>query len=773
MKLSQYITAIALVSAAAITSCNKDGNLLYITDTKTAALSGDGDEIVLKYENIDNLALSVYWTDNGQITLSNPKVEAPKNAFENTLQMSATEDFANPLSFVMDKGVLYKQFTVGELNSAVMRLGFEGDQRHELYIRLSSSLGKNVDPRYSNVMKVFVTPYKIYLNYGYVLDSSWNDTGRTLYSAEENGIYEGFLGVSAWYNWYLQEANGVTWGNIGDDGGGKPFVISSNDQKWNYWYPGQSGCYYTIVNTQIAEWSALYIPSITISGDLNGEMTYNQKTNAWYYTFDAKPGTINVSLSGVGKQYNAATGTDDAAAIDTPFGFSGDASDLTFGDTATPISINVTTSGEATITLDLSNPSEWTIVAGEGGGDIPEASPYIWIPGIDDGISGAWTFDNYLVLYNEDQLGYGGACNINSLWGYYYVPEPAWVEGYGFSSGDAYSGELIKDTSTNIPAPEPGIYVIDVSLSAMTYKLTAISSVSYAGLNDDWTPRPMTQMKGCKYKAVVEKSAITPWGVKILINDSWELFFGGGSGELKMYADGFDGDNDLPNGTYTLVVDLAKGTYEYVMGELPDDPDPEDPDEYPDYIYMPGVDDGISGSWTFDNYLVKYDASKGKFGGMANVNTLWGYYYTLQADWGKGYSMDSGDAYSGTLVNNISNNITPPTPGQYVFDVSLSDLTYNLTVVSSVSYTGLNDDWSLSPMTCTDGCIYEATVTKSANTPWGVKIIINENWDLCFGGGSGVLKLHAEGFDGDNDLPNGTYTLQVDLAKATYKYVAQ
>ncbi len=754
---------------ASLYGCNNDGHLLYITDTQEAILQGDGNAIILTHENDDALAMTVYWTDNGQLTLSDPRVEAPQNAYENTLQLSGNEDFSSILSFVMDNGVLYKQFTVKELNNAVMRLGFDGNQQKTLYIRLSSSLGKNVEPKLSNVLTVLVTPYKISKLYGNVLDSSWNDTGHTLYSVNEDGVYAGFLGVSAWYNWYLQESDGVTWGNIGDDGGGQPFVTSSNDLKWNYWFPGFSGCYYTIVDTQKAEWSALYLPTINISGDINGEMSYNSKSNLWYYTFDGTPGNYNIALSGTGKQYNASTGTEDSAAIDTPFGFGGEASNVNFSSESSPISLTISSAGETTLTLYLEDPSLWTLVAEAGGAELPEASPYLWIPGIDDGISGAWTFDNYISLYNEDTLGYGGACDINSLWGYYYVPEAAWVDGYGYASGDAYHGELNNDISNNIPAPEPGLYVIDVCLSAMTYNLTSIESVSYTGLNDDWSVKPMSQVSGCKFIASVEKTANTPWGVKILINESWDLFFGGGNGNLKLYADGFDGDNDLPNGNYTLVVDLAKGTYEYVEGEYEDIPDPV---TYPDFLYMPGIDDGISGEWTFDNFLTMYNEN-GSYGGAVTVNSLWGYYYTIQADWGAGYSMETGDAYSGTLVNNTSNNITPPSPGNYLFDVNLSQLTYQLTSIETVSYTGLNDDWSLAPMTHVEGCIYEAEVNKTATTPWGVKILINENWDLYFGGGNGSLVLYAEGFDGDNELDNGTYTLRVDLAKRTYSYISK
>ena len=132
-----------------------------------------------------------------------------------------------------------------------------------------------------------------------------------------------------------------------------------------------------------------------------------------------------------------------------------------------------------------------------------------------------------------------------------------------------------------------------------------------------------------------------------------------------------------------------------------------------------------------------------------------------------------GNGYEGSLQVGGEGNIYAPDAGLYLFDISLSNMTYRLTSVTKVSYTGLNDDWNLYEMTATDTpCVYTAQVTKSANTPWGVKIVLNDNWDLYFGGNGtpGELALYRDGFEGDNDLANGTYTLTVDLAKGTYSY---
>lgn len=553
-------------------SCEKDGDIITtsgLEDTEVV-LEGDIQDIVLSTDNLTALALTLYWNENGKLSSSDPLVALPDYAISNTIQMAPDESFSTTVDFLMDNGVYSEQFTAEALNNAVGRIGFTPGTASLLYIRIKSTLGNNIEPSYSNVLVVSVTPYAIDMSLAVYLSSALEDTGHRLYSPASDGIYSGFIGAGSWENWWLLEANGVKWGNVGDDGGGVPFVTSSNDQAWNYWYPGVSGCYYTIVNTTAREWSALLIPSLTVSGDIEGEMTYNRKENIWTLTFNnATAGDKSITISGTGKQYNVSTSTDDAAAIDTPVAFAGSADALTFGNTASAITVNVPVTGEVTLTLNLEDPKNWTLTTGEGGVEEEEpADPYLYFSGIDDGISGSWTFDNYLCLYNEDNKNYGGACNVNSLWGYQlYTIADDWSSNLTMvEGGNAYEGKLQAGEGSNITAPEPGLYLFDVSLSGMTYKVMPITTVSYAGLNDDWAMREMTatETPGV-YTADVVKSANTPWGVKIYINESWDYYFGGGSGALKLYQDGFDGDNELENGNYVLTVDLCKGTYSYTV----------------------------------------------------------------------------------------------------------------------------------------------------------------------------------------------------------------
>lgn len=567
MNFNKYIAAAGLAAMLlGAQSCDKDGDTIYTDGPDRAEISGVASDIVLDKDHLQSLALTIYWNENGRISLSDPLVAAPEGAASNTVQFSTDPEFASVVDDNVESGVYYRQYTCEALNNLVGRLGLEGGVKGTVYIRIKTVLGANIDPKYSDVQTVSVTPYFIDMSMGFVLDASQNDTGRTLWSPASDGIYSGFIGAGSWENWWLREGNNTIWGNDGVTG--TAFVMGNNTtglDVWNFWYPSPSGCYYTVVNTRTNEWSALYIGELTLGGDLSGAMTYDRKANKWTYTFDATPGTISVTLSGTGKQYNTATGTDDAAAADTPVGFGGTAGNLTFGNAAHPVSVEVGAAGETTLTLDLSDPRGWTLSAGAGSaGPVETVPPMIYLSGVQP----EWDFSNYLKLYNEDNRTYGGALQVNSEWGYrIYTEAEAWDNYWTMvDGGTAFSGQLVNNGEGNIAAPEPGFYLFDVNMGDLTYKLTPITKVSYTGLNDDWSLTEMTatDVPGV-YTATFEKTANTPWGVKIVLNDNWDLFFGGNGtpGELALYRDGFEGDNELANGTHTLTVDLSKGTYSY------------------------------------------------------------------------------------------------------------------------------------------------------------------------------------------------------------------
>lgn len=549
-------------------ACDSDIEPVYINPADGIELGGASDPIILRADRPEALAMTLYWSGDGRLTLSDPQLQAPVDAAVETIQLSADADFTSPLDISVEKGVRQHQFLTDELNALLGRLDFPAEQATPLYIRIRSVLAANMPVTYSDVLRVSVQTYRIHLDLATVLDKDRNETAMRLYSPGEDGIYSGFMGVNGWTNWWLREANNVVWGNLGEDG--KTFYASSDDSHWNFWFPDPAGCYYTTVNTVEGWWSALHIDNITVGGDLSGEMTFNIKANQW--TLDvsqATAGTVNITLGGKASLYDRST-TDMGPAVERTIGFGGSADALTFGDNATTIAVTLP-AGETTLVLDLSDPRNLTVAAGEAAPE-PETNRYLYFSGVTD-----WAgFDVFLTLYDEGTRSYGGAHYINSEWGYRAYPEPDWGTAYkGADDATALSGSLVLAESGNdgnIPAPAAGVYVMDFNMSALTYQLTEVQRVSFTGLNDDWSEHDMTQSADNPevYTAEFVKEKETPWGVKVLINGDWSLFFGGGEGVLRLgHSDattGFDGDNALTVGeTYILTVDLGKQTYTYSL----------------------------------------------------------------------------------------------------------------------------------------------------------------------------------------------------------------
>lgn len=568
MKLYNILPSALLsgVMTLGLLSCSSDIEPVYLLPGSDITIGGASADIILTPDNPQALAMTLYWSGDGHLSLSDTLIQAPVNAAVETIQFSRDENFSSTIDISVDKGMRSRQFLCAELNSLLGRLDFQADMLSPLYVRVRSALAANMEPEYTPTLKVMVQPYRIRLIIGTVIDRDWNDTGMQLASPDEDGIYRGFMGVNGWTNWWLREADNVVWGNVGADG--MTFHASSADDHWNFWFPDPAGCYYTTLNTVEGWWSALHIDNLSVAGDLSGDMVFNIKTNQWTLPVNLPaPRDVTLTISGSGSLYDRET-TDMGPAKPQTVGFGGDCSALTFGPTASPLTISLP-AGETSLILDLSNPLGFRLEAGEAAGST-ETEPRLYLSGVTD-----WDgFNLFLSLYDEATLAYGGAHWIDSEWGYRAYTQPDWAAAYKAADGSSpLAGSLVKaDTDGNIPAPEKGLYVMDFKMKDLSYTLTKVKSVTYTGLNDDWTEYDMTPSPDNPevFTAEFVKRQDTPWGVKVLVNHDWTLFFGGADGSLMLgHSDatpGFDGDNALTIGeTYILRVDLGTQTYSYSL----------------------------------------------------------------------------------------------------------------------------------------------------------------------------------------------------------------
>lgn len=543
-----------------MTACDKDGDKIYLSGLNSGELMVSQSNILLTQEKSNDIVLSVAWNID-DLQVSDESMSAP-DIVTKTLQISTSSDFSGGVTESVESSDS-RAFTGSELNSVAKNIGAVPDTENTLYFRIKATTGNNMDPVYTNVGEVIVTPFSIDMSVGFVLDSKQAATTSILYSKNSDGDYVGFMGATGWFNWYLKEGDGTVWGN--DGVAGTPFLISSESTRWNFWFPGLGGCYYVNLNTTKKVWSALYMPLLSIKGDINGDMQFDRPNLKWIYTFNAsQAGEITVNISGNGKQYDYSTGTDDAAAKNATVGFIADGEKVAFSNSSSDIKVNVPAAGECTLVLDLSDPRNMKLKVEAGSSKPAEVKKEIFLSGIDDAISGGWNFNNKLTLYDEDNKSYSGVVYAASQWGYkIYTEVDNWEDLYSFASGDANEGLLAYKGGNNLPAPAEGLYFFDVSLKGLSYKLFKIvDKIYYSGVNDDWTLHELTvtPTKGL-FQGSVTITKASEWGFQLILDEGWSYKFGGSAGKIYYKGDNFKDDATLAPGTYTFTVNLINGTY--------------------------------------------------------------------------------------------------------------------------------------------------------------------------------------------------------------------
>lgn len=640
--LTLIIGCIALFS-----SCEKDGDLLQVLGLSSSDLVASEQSVILTKETASSSILALSW-NKSELSVSDTSKGVPNSVPNFIIEISKTESF-DSITQIKPTTNAYT-FLGAILNKAGKDLGLKAGVSTPLYFRVRSALGLNTSPYYSNTVTVNVTCYSVDMSLGFILSKEKADTGFKLYSPKSDGEYAGFTGSGAWANWYLLEGDGTIWGNLGVDG--NEFVASNEATNWNFWYPGQSGCYYTTVSKTNKEWTATYIPSLTVSGDVTATMTFDKATVKWTVSFTTTKAnaTFKVNCS-TAALYNQTTKTADEKAIAKSIGFI-PKSDSTLAidwNSASAENITISKAGDYTLTFDLSNPTKWIYNLKAGIAVVePTVSDFLYLPGIDDGISDKWTFDNYLKLISKDDQTYAGAANVNSLWGYQLSPTSGdWDNFYKMGASE---GTLLSKGTTNITAPSAGLYFIQADLKKLTYSHTAITSLSYAGLNDDWVMAPMnaTAVSGV-YASSVTVTKNAPYGCKLYMNNSWDYFFGGSNGVLNYKTDGFKDDATIGAGSYDLIADVRNAASYVFLGNQ---------------IFIGGLND----VWDFTSVILNKSAI-GVYTGSATITKSSGYgikIYITPNNW---------DRYFGGSFNALSylgSNITD--------DKSLAAGTYNITV---------------------------------------------------------------------------------------------
>lgn len=356
-----------LCALTALVSCDESGDKIYLDGFKASDLMASASDVVLSVDKSKDVVLSLAW-QNPTLLSSDETKPAGSGVLKTYLQASASEDFASVKEYTVTD--LSKAFTGADLNSLAKDLGTTPGQSAPLYFRIKSQMGANLDAAYSNVCQVKVTPYLIDMSYINILDKDTKEQTLTyLYSPNSDGIYSGYMNVSSWLNFWGKENDGTIWGNVGQDG--HVYEMDNTESAWSFWFPGQAGIYYAVIDTKAKEFK----PTLLKSFQLNGEdMTYDAPNYAWTKVITTTADNTPVSIVATGAEYSKATGTEDAAAVVKTMNYT--LADGKMTDAATAGSVNIAKAGTYTITVKVGEHSqlEYTIVEGDQTTPEPEAS---------------------------------------------------------------------------------------------------------------------------------------------------------------------------------------------------------------------------------------------------------------------------------------------------------------------------------------------------------------------------------------------------------------
>ena len=352
-----------LCAVACLTSCENDGDKVYLGGFCGSELIVTADAVTLSVDNREDVVLSLAWK-NPVLMSSDATQPVPDGLLSTSLQVAADESFSTVSETTVTS--LSKAYTGTELNTLAKNIGLAVDVAAPLYFRIKSATGKNMTPAYSNVCKVTVTPFNIEMKRMAVLDKEKANTIATLFSPNEDGVYTGWMQAQAWSNCWFRENDGTVWGNVPVDG--HAFELSNEGEAWNIWFGDGNGHWFVTVDTKNAEWSGINVTDLKLNGE---SMDYNSNTGTYNLVIKTTADNAHAVVTASGLEFNKTTGDGKSGAVPRELKFKMVDGIMTIADVSSGFVIPK--AGTYTVSISINENAEYayTVTEGEVKPDVP------------------------------------------------------------------------------------------------------------------------------------------------------------------------------------------------------------------------------------------------------------------------------------------------------------------------------------------------------------------------------------------------------------------
>ncbi|HLP36205.1 SusE domain-containing protein [Lacibacter sp.] len=154
MKLfNKHITISLLLAAVVFTACEKADKLPFFETGSAPVLAASKTTVASTAADSNLVAIVFNW--------SNPKFAQDPSLYKFVIELDSTNrNFQKAASFTVTAKDTFK-ITGKELNSILLGWGFEFNKAYDVDVRVIASYGNNNDRKFSNTLKIRMTPYKI------------------------------------------------------------------------------------------------------------------------------------------------------------------------------------------------------------------------------------------------------------------------------------------------------------------------------------------------------------------------------------------------------------------------------------------------------------------------------------------------------------------------------------------------------------------------------------------------------------------------------------
>jgi starch-binding outer membrane protein SusE/F len=153
MKLFNQSIFTLLLLATVFSACEKADKLPFYGEGVATVLSSPTTTVAPVPSDSNSVKLILNWTD--------PKYAQDPSLYKFVIEIdSTTKNFTRAYTRTVI-GKLTDSIVAKELNAAMLGWGFEFNKAYDLDVRVAASYGNNNELKYSNILKIRATPYKI------------------------------------------------------------------------------------------------------------------------------------------------------------------------------------------------------------------------------------------------------------------------------------------------------------------------------------------------------------------------------------------------------------------------------------------------------------------------------------------------------------------------------------------------------------------------------------------------------------------------------------